>query len=167
MRRNNDEGRHLSAWMRGRGRDFQGNSGLVFRNDDLVLHLFNPECGRHLGRICVRVRCLGITLEEGDVGGSATHFGGCGARGDGEKGRLGDVLSVVGVTQHSIRIVQYVLGNRARRNEFAKVLRQSWRVHHGRGLAGKPNLGTGVADHKRSDGYRWDFWRACDAGGGR
>ena len=168
MRRDDHEGRHGSAWMRGRGGDPQGRvPGLVLRYDDLVLYLLDPERGRHLGRVCVRFRGLGVALEEGNVGGSAAHFGGGRARGDGEKGRLGDGLSVVGGAQHGVRIVQDGLSDRARRNEFAEVLWQSWRVRRGRFLAGERDLAAGAADQKRSDVRFRNGWRACDAGGGR
>ena len=156
--------------MRGWGRNFQWRlPRLEDRNFDFMLHLLDPERGRHLDRICVRRwgRSCGGALEEGDVGGSTTQFGACGCRGDGEKGRLGDGLSVVGVAQHGVRVGQCGLGNRARRNEFGKVLRQSWCVRGGRGLAEERDLVAGGADHERSDVHRRDGWRPYDAGGGR
>lgn len=155
--------------MRGGGRNFQRRlSRLEDWNVDLVLHLLDPERGRHLDRICVRrwgVSCGGA-LEKGDVGGPTTQFGACGCCGDGEEGRLGDGLSVVGVAQHGVRVGQSGLGNRARRNEFGEVLRQSWGVRGGSSLAGERDLFAGGADHERSDVHRRDGWRACDAGGG-
>ena len=81
MRRIDHEGRHESARMRAGGRNFQGRfPGLEDRNYDVVLHLLDPECGRHLNRTCVRprVRSCGGALEKGDVGGSTTQFGGGG-----------------------------------------------------------------------------------------
>ncbi len=168
VRRVDLEGRHLGAWMRGRGRDFQGGSpGLEDRHDDLVLHLIDPKGGGHLGRVCVGVRARGAALKEGDVGGSAAQLGGSGARGDGEDGRLCDGLSVVGPAQHVVGIVQHGLGNGARRDKFAEVLRQSCRVRGGRGLAGEANLVAGAADDEWGHVYRWDDRRACEAGGGR
>ena len=106
VRRNDHEGRYRSAWMRGRGRDLQGQVlGFVLRNDNLVLHFLNPERGRHLDCVCVGVGGLGNALEKGDIGGPAADFGGGRARGDGEEGRLGDGLSVVGGAQDGVWIV--------------------------------------------------------------
>lgn len=168
MRRLDHEGRYLGARMRGGGRNMQGRfPGRPDWNYDLVLHLLDPEGGRHLDRICVRVRggsCS--TQEEGDVGGATTQFGCCGVRGDGKDSRLGDVLSDDGVAQYGVRVVQHGLGNCARRNEFGKVLRQSRGVFVGHGLAGEWDL-VGGADHKRSDVHRCEFGWTCEAGGGR
>ena len=167
VRRNDYEDRYRSAWMRGRGGDLQGEIlGFVLRNDNLVLHLFDPECGRHLHCVRVGVGGLGDALEEGDIGGPAAYFGGLRTRGDGEEGRLGNRLAVVGGTQHGVWIVKHGLGDRAGRDELAEVLRQSRRVGPGRGLADERDL-VASADYKRRDVHFRNGWRACDAGGGR
>lgn len=97
-------------------------------DDELALDLLDPERGRHLGGAGVGVGGLLVALEEGDVGGSAADFGGGGCRGDREEGGIGNGLTLEGVTQDGVGIRQHGLGDCARRDEFAEVLRQSWRV---------------------------------------
>ena len=112
-----------------RGGDVEGRiPDLVHGDDELALHLLDPERGGHLGGAGVGVGGLLVALEEGDVGGSAADFGGGGGGGDGEEGGVGDGLALEGVAQDSVGIRQHGLGDCARGDEFAEVLRQSWRV---------------------------------------
>lgn len=54
MGRIDHKGWNLSARMRAAGLNLQGRlPGLEDRNVDGVLHLFDPECGRHLNGACV------------------------------------------------------------------------------------------------------------------
>ena len=58
------------------------------------------------------------------------------------------------------------MGDGARRDELAEVLRQSRRVGRGRVLADERDL-VGSADYERRDVHFRNGWRACNAGGGR
>lgn len=167
-RRVDEEGRHHGARVGERGGDLEGRvPDFVHGDDELVLDLLDPEGGRHLGGAGVGVGGLLVALEEGDVGGSAADFGGDGGRGDGEEGGFGDGLALEGVAQDGVGVRQHGLGDCARLDEFAEILRQSWCVGSRGGLADERNLAAGIVDDERSDVHRWDGGRTFDAGGGR